>query len=82
MSGKGRVKAKEKEEIARECIEGEVGISEAARRKGVSGETVRKWIARYEAEGAPGFLAHERNRTYSVERKRQAIEEYLSGAGS
>ncbi len=82
MSEKGKVKAEEKVKVARKCAKGEVSISEAARRMGVSGETVRKWIVRYEAEGAGGFLPHEQNRAYSMELKREAVAEYLSGAGS
>lgn len=82
MSWREKVKAEEKAELARRCVEGEESVSGAAQRVGVNRATVRDWMARYEAEGAAGFLPYERNRSYSVELKRQAVEEYLSGAGS
>lgn len=82
MSRTEKVKAEEKVKVARRCVEGEVSAREAAKSVGVDGKTVQDWIARYETEGAAGFLPQERNRSYSVELKRQAVEEYLSGAGS
>ncbi len=82
MPRKEKVRAEEKENLARRWVKGEVSISDAAQIAGVDRETVRDWIARYETEGAAGFLPYERNRTYSAELKRQAVEEYLSGVGS
>ena len=61
---------------------GELSICVAGRLAGVGETTVRRWIARYETEGAEGFLMQERNRVYSPELKQMAVEEYLSGAGS
>lgn len=37
---------------------------------------------RYEEDGVAGFMPREKNRTYSLEVKQRAIQEYLSGAGS
>ena len=65
----------EKIRIVRQCLEGEMGISEASREAGVDRATVRQWIARYEAEGAEAFLPHERNRSYSRDLKEQAVRE-------
>ena len=48
----------------------------------MSSKSVRRWIARYESEGAEGFAPPERNRVYSLEVKLNAVQEYLSGAGS
>ena len=56
-------------------------MSEAARRGGVSKETIRQWVCNYEADGAEAFLSH-KNRVYSPELKQQAVEEYLSGKNS
>jgi len=61
---------------------GELSICAAGRLAGVGETTVRRWIVRYETEGAEGFLLQERNRVYSPELKQMAVEEYLSGAGS
>lgn len=82
MPQKGKLTAEEKVEIVRKCERGEVSIHQAAEYLGVARITVQKWIARYKAEGIAGFLPYERNRVYSPEVKRQAVQEYLSGAGS
>lgn len=82
MPRREKLSAGEKVELVRQCLRGEISISEAGRRAGANRETVRQWIIRYEAEGAAGFLPNERNRKYSPEAKLQAVAEYLSGKGS
>ena len=61
---------------------GELGVSEAGRLVGVHHSTIQHWIARYETEGAEGFLATYQNRVYSTELKMKSVAEYLSGKGS
>ncbi len=82
MSEKSRASAAEKVEIVRGYLKGEYSIQEAGRRIGVDKATIRRWTVRYEVEGAEGFVPHERNRVYGAELKQQAVEDYLSGAGS
>lgn len=72
----------EKVRIARKCQAEEISISAASKETGVGRKTICRWIARYEAEGAAGFLPREGNRVYAPGMKRQAVEEYLSGKGS
>lgn len=78
MPQKQKLSIEKKIEIIRDCLNGRVGVSEAARRGGVSKETIRQWACNYEADGAEAFLSH-KNRVYSPELKQQAVEEYLSG---
>lgn len=82
MSRKGKRSLAEKVSLVRRCMAGELSIRVAGRLAGVGETTVRRWIVRYETEGAEGFLLQERNRVYSPELKQMAVEEYLSGAGS
>lgn len=82
MSRKEKLSLEEKMEIVRRWHRGEISISAASSKAGVDRETVRRWIMRYEAEGAAGFLPYERNRQYSPEQKLQAVRDYLAGLGS
>lgn len=82
MSNRGKLRAEEKVKLVRQCITGELGICAAGRQVGVDKATVRRWIARYEAEGAEGFVSQGRNRVYSKNTKQQAVLDYLSREGS
>ena len=82
MSKRAELKPEEKVKIVGRCKKGEISISTASREASVDKKTIRRWIARYEAEGAAGFLPHKQNRVYSREIKEQAVRDYLSGEGS
>ena len=82
MSRKSTIAPEEKIKVAQDCIEGRISQTEAARRLGIDRTSVRKWVAKYEAEGSLGLAAAEKNRVYSEELKRQAVLEYLGGGGS
>lgn len=56
-------------------------LSEAARRGGVARDTISQWARNYEADGMAAFMTC-KNRVYSPEVKRQAVEDYQSGMGS
>lgn len=81
MPQKQKLSIEKKIEVIRDYLKGRIGISEAARRGGISKETMRQWVCNYEADGAETFLPH-KNRVYSSGLKQQAIEEYLSGRKS
>ena len=82
MPYKTKVCTEEKVRIIQDCIAGKFSIGEAAREAGVDKKSVRRWIARYNAEGKLGFMATGKNRIYNEETKQAAVEEYLSGCGS
>ena len=82
MPQKGKLNAEEKVEIVRRYQQGEMSLVQAARYAGVGTTTIYRWSARYEAEGAAGFLPYQQNRVYPPELKLKAVREYLSGAGS
>ena len=82
MPRKQKLSPEAKVKLAQACLSGEIGVCEAGRQSGVSPESVRRWIARYESEGAEGFLPQGTNRVYSTELKLNAVRDYLSGEGS
>lgn len=82
MPRKEKMSPEEKVELVQRCMAGELGVCAAGRLVGVTEKSVRRWIARYEAEGAKAFLPSERNRVYSAELKLRAVREYLSGEGN
>ena len=81
MPQKQRLSLEEKVEIIQSYLEGAISKSEAARRGGVARDTIEQWMRNYESDGAEAFLLH-KNRVYSPELKRQAVEDYLFGRGS
>lgn len=81
MPQKQKLSLEEKVEIIRAYLEGTISKSEAARRGGVTRDTIEQWARNYESDGAEAFLLH-KNRVYSSELKRQAVEDYLSGSES
>ena len=81
MPQKQKISIEEKVKIVRAYLAGEIGVTEAARRSGVNWSSFSRWVSNYEADGADAFLPH-KNRSYSPELKRQAVEDYLLGVGS
>lgn len=82
MPYKQKASPEDKINLIRRYLSGELSQNEAAKIARVSNACVRRWVSRYEAEGASGFLPHEQNRMYSAEIKRRAVLDYLAGEGS
>ena len=81
MSQLQKLSAEEKAKGIEDYINNRISLSEAARRGGVARDTISQWARNYEADGMTAFMTC-RNRVYSPELKRQAVEDYLSGMGS
>ena len=81
MPQKQKLSAEEKVKVIEDYINNRISLSEAARRGGVAQDTISQWARNYEADGMTAFMTC-RNRVYSPELKRQAVEDYLSGMGS
>ena len=81
MPQKQKLSAEEKAKVIEDYINNRIGLSEAARRGGVARDTISQWARNYEADGMAAFMTR-KNRVYSPELKRQAVEDYLSGMGS
>ena len=81
MPHKQKLSVEEKIKIIVDFINNRISQSEAARRGGVARDTINHWVRNYEADGVAAFMTR-KNRVYSPELKRQAVEDYLSGMGS
>ena len=81
MPQKQKVSAEEKAKVIEDYINNRISLSEAARRGGVARDTISQWARNYEADGMAAFMTR-KDRVYSPELKRQAVEDYLSGKGS
>lgn len=83
MKRKGiKIPAEKKLEIAIQCTSYEISASEAARKLGVDISTVRWWICLYREQGAEVFTDENKNKAYSEETRRNAVQSYLNGEGS
>ena len=71
MPQKQKVSAEEKAKVIED---NRISLSEAARRGGVARDTISQWARNYEADGMAAFMTC-RNRVYSPELKRQAVED-------
>ena len=81
MPQKQKLSAEEKAKVIEDYINNRISLSEAARRGGVVRDTISQWARNYEADGMAAFMTC-KNRVYSPELKRQAVEDYLSGMES
>ena len=77
-----KVTIEERVTAAKDCVEGRLSQSEAARRLGVDESAVRGWVKRYKANGERAFQKQEHNAVYSIELKLEAVKKYLSGSNS
>lgn len=68
--------------IVEDCLNGKENPNHIETSRGIAEKTVRRWIAKYRAEGPTAFLPTEKNRKYSAELKRKVVEEYLRGKAS
>ena len=82
MSKSREISKEEKLAIVKRCLSGELGVCEASRQMGVTQESIRRWIYRYQAEGEEGLKEAQEQRKYPKELKEAAVKDYLSGKGS
>ena len=80
--GRSKYKAEDKIRIAKACIAGEIGPSEAGEQIGADESMVRDWIRQYESEGSAAFVSGGGNRRYEPAVKEAAVNDYISGRGS
>ena len=68
--------------IVKENIENGGGSKQLSAKYSIHHGTIEEWIMQYKHNGASAFQQEAQNRTYSLETKMQAVEDYLSGKGS
>ena len=79
---KRKLSAEQKAEIARLYLEKGESKSFIAKRYGINEMAVHKYTLQYQAQGIETFINNGKNRTYSAELKKQAINAYMNGEGS
>jgi transposase-like protein len=82
MSRELRLTLEERIKAVEECIDGKDNTNNSARKHGINKSTLRCWIRLYKKRGIAGITPSIKNRSYSTELKRNAVEDYLSGEGS
>ena len=85
MYKKRKIDSALKVELVEKYLRDEIGIREAARQAGLSGsgtESFRKWVDIYRNEGPAGLLGQKSFKSYSLELKISAVNDYLEGNGS
>ena len=85
MSRKSKIDPALKVQLVEQFLRDEIGIREAGRLAGLSGngtDSFRKWVAIYQNEGPSGLLDQVHNKHYPLELKLSAVNDYLHGEGS
>ena len=79
---KSKLSAEQKAEIVRLHLEEGESLSFIAKRFGINEMAVQKYTLQCQAQGKETFINNGKNRTYSEELKKQAINAYMNGEGS
>lgn len=74
-----KITALEKLTILQEIECGQIGLKAAARKYGISKNSVLKWRRRYRLYGHEGLEVRTHNQKYSTELKHQAVRDYIDG---
>lgn len=82
MSQKSKIAPEEKIRVVQEYLSGHLRQSDFTGIYGIGSQRLYEWVRIYKARGAEGLIPSTTNRKYSLETKRMAVEEYLSGSGS
>lgn len=79
---KRKVRPEEKVEGVGAYLQGELGLGKAAEKYGVSKQSFLLWVRNYQIFGREGLQDKDRQKSYSTELRKAAVQDYLSGAGS
>jgi transposase-like protein len=77
--GKAKYSVEEKLAWVKRILSNEITPSQAAKMSGINDMAIIDWLRLYEVEGIQGLVSQSHNRSYPVELKRMAVEEYLAG---
>jgi len=82
MPQKMLLTTKERIKAVEDCKNEKESIHSSSKKYGVSRDAIKNWIRMYEMRGAKGLTPTEKSKKYSVETKKSAVNDYLSGKGS
>ncbi|MBJ6362640.1 helix-turn-helix domain-containing protein [Paenibacillus sp. GCM10012307] len=82
MSHRSKISEYEKIEAIEKFLRGEDSLNHLASLLGVTFPTIKQWLQTYQSLGPEGLQHTSKNRAYSADLKKAAVEDYLIGAGS
>jgi len=82
MQRKSKVEIEKKINVTQEYLDGKISSSKASERVGVDRRTIEEWARIYRQEGIFGLETVKKNHIYSLEIRKQAVQEYLAGGSS
>ncbi len=77
--GKAKYSVEEKLAWVTRILSNEITPTQAAKMSGINDTAIIDWLRLYEVEGIQGLVSQSHNRSYPVDLKRMAVEEYLAG---
>ena len=82
MSHKSKIADLKKIDAIEKYLRGEDSLNHLASLLNVSFTSIKQWLQTYQSLGPEGLLHTPQNTVYSVEFKKIAVEDYLTGGGS
>ena len=79
MRKRKKYSLEEKTAWVRRIVSNEISMGHASKVSGIHKSVLQAWKRLYEIEGIQGLVSQSHNRSYPVELKRMAVEEYLAG---
>ncbi len=77
--GKAKYSVEEKLAWVTRILSNEITPTQAAKMSGINDTAIIDWLRLYEVEGIQGLVSQSHNRSYPVDLKRTAVEDYLAG---
>lgn len=71
-----------KEQVVKEYKEGKSSYRDLTKKYGISKDTIREWVLKYDVGGKTSLERKGNNKRYSKEFKQKCVMEYLNGYGS
>jgi len=82
MSRRSKIPPEEKMKAVQDFLAGRLCQSKFVQIYGIGSQRLYEWVRVYKIRGSEGLIPTIKNRKYTPETKRMAVEEYLSGIGS
>ena len=82
MSKRSAKSVEEKLEVVHLYLEQEKSIATLTKAFGVSGDTIKDWVRKYQKDGMEGLKESPSWKKYRSDLKKEAVTDYLAGRGN